>query len=239
MPTEEDDNDHANIATTSVAAATTSVGPAPTNAAPDAALTDVPNRPTKPTKSPSPGSDTQEAEPSESSAAPPSTWLPSFLPTFGVSAATQVWIYGSLVLIVLFCSGLGVYFWLARRKRMRQNPRNDYEFEMLREEEGEGLAGSGGAGGAVMGEKGGARGKRTKGGELYDAFAGGSDDDDDEFDGAGAGYRDQPSGSGSGSGSSLDRGIREKVRRDSEEEEHHVIGDSEDSGDEEERPLRS
>ncbi|KAK3983942.1 putative KEX1 protease precursor [Cladorrhinum sp. PSN332] len=232
MPTEEDDNDHANIATISVPVATTTVGPAPTNAKPDLGLTDVPNRPTKPTGSsaPSTGSDAQEAEPAESEG-PPSTWLPSFLPTFGVSAATQVWIYGSLVLIVLFCSGLGVYLYLARRKRLRNNPRNDYEFALLDEEEGEGLAGG------AAGEKRGLAAKKTRGGELYDAFAGGSDDEDDDADGGAGGYRDQPtSGSGSGSGSSPDRGISEKVaRRDSDEGgqlDHHVIGDSDDSGDE-------
>ncbi|KAL1838672.1 hypothetical protein VTJ49DRAFT_2424 [Mycothermus thermophilus] len=251
MPTEEDDNDHAIIATTSLPATTT---PVPTNTGTgnnDAAesvpadATDAPNRPIKPQPS---GSETS-APAVESSAASNSTWLPSFLPTFGVSAATQAWIYGSLVLIVLFCAGLGVYFWLARRKRLRSNPRNDYEFELLDDQDrddhddddgrgGEGLAGAAEKG---LGRKG---SKRTRGGELYDAFAGDSEDEDD------APYRDQPtSASGSGSdqsGSPI--GVSEKLpgvkRQSLDEAERHVVGDDdeseEDDSDEEEdaRPLR-
>ncbi|KAI5294503.1 pheromone processing endoprotease, partial [Ascosphaera acerosa] len=100
--------------------------------------------------------------------------FPSFFPTFGVSRRTQVWIYIALALIIAFCGGLGIYFWIQRRKRIRNNPRDDYEFEMLADDEQEsypltdGTAGVGGGGGK--------RKKRT-GGELYDAFAGESDDE--------------------------------------------------------------
>ncbi|KIW23027.1 uncharacterized protein PV07_11259 [Cladophialophora immunda] len=122
-------------------------------------------------------------------------FLPSFFPTFGVSKRTQIWIYGSIVLIILFCVGLGVYFLVQRRKRLRNNPRDAYEFEMVGdadEDEQQGLTTRGGRG----------KGRARRGGELYDAFAGESDDDlysDEET------YQDTPSndtGTGSRSGSS-------------------------------------
>ncbi|KAK4149963.1 peptidase S8/S53 domain-containing protein [Chaetomidium leptoderma] len=264
MPTEEDDNDHAKIATTTIAASLTTVSPAvnPTDSQPPASdATDPPNRPvnTKPTGSPA-DSPAPAAETSAASGGG-TTWLPSFLPTFGVSAATQAWIYGSLVLIVLFCSGLAVYFYLARRKRLRNNPRTDYEFELLDDEEAEGLAGghdgNGGGGAekgvAVAGRQGGGS-RRTRGGELYDAFAGESDEDEDDDLGAGVGgasgsgsaaaattaqYRDR-SGSGSdGSGSPIR--MSEKLpgrRRDSGESDHHVVGDEDDEDDDDEEEAR-
>ncbi|KAK4680797.1 pheromone processing endoprotease [Podospora pseudoanserina] len=259
MPTEEDDNDHANLATTTVGAVTTTVAPPVGTGNPDGnpsvQPTEVPSRPIKPPQpSESTGTDSQEAEPENTQA---SNWLPSFLPSFGMSKATQVWIYGSLVLIVLFCSGLGIYFYLARRKRLRNNPRNEYEFELLDEEEAEGLAGNNSEKGVVAAGAGGRKG-RTRGGELYDAFAGGSDDEDEFGGGAGGdergvGYRDQPSSGGSSSGQRSSRsesgerfdekgGMRRHSDEEEEEGEQHVIG-SEESGSEgeeseEERPLR-
>ncbi|OJJ49296.1 hypothetical protein ASPZODRAFT_1445842 [Penicilliopsis zonata CBS 506.65] len=87
-------------------------------------------------------------------------FLPSFLPTFGASKRTQAWIYASLVLIIVFCLGLGVYFQIQRRKRIRNNPQDDYEFEMIQDEDDlQALT------------------------ELYNAFAGESDEEvfsDDE-----------------------------------------------------------
>ncbi|KAK3299937.1 peptidase S8/S53 domain-containing protein [Chaetomium fimeti] len=262
MPTEEDDDDHAKIPTSTV------------GAKPTPSTTDQANRPVNPKPT---GTATGEAvappEPSSSSANKTSTWLPSFLPTFGVSAATQAWIYGSLVLIVVFCAGLAVYFYLARRRRLRNNPRNDYEFELLDDDEADALAGgdrgekgvaggggggAGGGGGMGVGARGmgGRRGGRTRGGELYDAFAGESDeedgdDDSDDFGGRAGGvggqYRDR-SGSGSeGSVSPIRMSEKLPGRRDSEESaEHHVIGDSDDEGDSDEedgdddqRPLHA
>lgn len=107
-----------------------------------------------------------------------SHFLPHYFPTFGVSKRTQVWIYGAFAIIVLFCAGLGTYFFVQRRKR-RRSEREDYEFEVLDDED---VALNGG----VSGKK---KGRRA--GELYDAFAGESDeegllsDEDDE------GYRDE------------------------------------------------
>jgi kexin len=284
MPTEEDDNDHAVIATTTLPATTTILptsNPASTDSGVAVVPSDHPTRPvnSKPTESQSIGFDDQQQQQEEEETAPPqpsqsappkSNWLPSFLPTFGVSAATQLWIYGSLVLILLFCSGLGIYLWLARRRRLRNNPRNNYEFELLDEDEVEGLAAAGGpnsekrggagAGGLVAGREGRVGGrKKTRGGELYDAFAGGSDDElddldsEDDFGGRDDNvvsvYRDQPSASGSGSASDDGSPIRlsEKLpghRLGSDEDEHHVVGDDEDdddddvAGDHAARPLR-
>ncbi|KAK3354950.1 peptidase S8/S53 domain-containing protein [Neurospora tetraspora] len=264
MPTEEDDNDHAVIATTTLPATTTTLPPQPiaTDTKPTT-VSDHPNRPvnSKPTptdasSNPSPTSDEQT---SETTTPTNSTWLPSFLPTFGKSAATMVWVYGSAALIGVFCISLAVYFWLARRKRLRNNPRGDYEFELLDEEEAEGLAGGGGSSAEKRGAGGAgglAGGKRTRGGELYDAFAGGSDDEDvddevyrDRVDelGRGSGSGSEgASGSGSGSGAGAGAGGRQTraLRSDSDDESgHHVVGDDDDESDSDDdghgsRPLR-
>ncbi|KAL2005632.1 hypothetical protein VTN00DRAFT_10125 [Thermoascus crustaceus] len=114
------------------------------------------------------------------------SFLPSFFPTFGASKRTQVWIYASLALIIIFCIGLGVYFFVQRRKRLRNNPHDGYEFEMIDDEEdGQALNGQAGA-------------KRRRGGELYNAFAGESDEEllsDEEDDEP---YRDRPGGEAGG-----------------------------------------
>lgn len=91
-------------------------------------------------------------------------FLPHYFPTFGVSKRTQIWIYGALAIIVLFCAGLGTYIFIVRRRR-KWNERDAYEFESLNDGE--------------EGANGVASGKRTKrrAGELYDAFAGESDED--------------------------------------------------------------
>ena len=69
-------------------------------------------------------------------------------------------------MIVLFCTGLGIYFYLQRRKRL-QNSRDKYEFEMLDDADLHDDA------------NGAANGRRVKrrAGELYDAFAGESDEE--------------------------------------------------------------
>jgi kexin len=231
MPTEEDDDDHAAIPTTTASAVTTtSVSvPATTQTTPASVPTDLPDRPvnSKPTQtSGSPeASPTQDEQAAQTS---PSTWLPSFLPTLGVSASTRAWIYGAASLIIVFCSGLGIYLWMARRKRLRNNARDNYEFELLDEEEAEGLA---------SGEKVGAAGnkaRRTRGGELYDAFAGGSEDEDD-FDAAG-GYHDRTDDVSPRMSEKRARGASESDGE--EEEEHHVIGEDDSDDDNDRRPLQ-
>ena len=213
MPTEEDDDDHDAVPTSTAGAATTSLPPVPTDDGSDVAVpTDNPQRPTKPPKpsdaTPTEGGDaatkptgTESAEEaSESSGAAAEgtngNWVPSFLPTFGVSSRTQAWIYGSLGLIVVFCSGLGAWLWWTRRKRLLNNPHDKYEFEPLNPTDDGDLAAGGGRAGAGAGigllrrsdssPDGGSGAHREKigggqrrGGELYDAFAGGSDDEED------------------------------------------------------------
>ena len=66
---------------------------------------------------------------------------------------------------------------MARRRRLRNNSRDSYEFDLIAEEEAEGLTHGGAAGGRRQ------KGKR-RAGELYDAFAAGSEDEEDfdDFD---------------------------------------------------------
>lgn len=244
MPTEEDDNDHDAIVTTTIPP--TTVTPPPgfqsPGDVPATTPTDHPDRPinAKPTTTPTtvpPTTGEEETSPTATESA--SSWLPGFLPTLGVSPRTQAWIYASLALILVFCAGLGVYLYTARRRRLRNSPRDNYEFELLDEEEAEGLTAEGRA--AAAAEKGGVAGagvgggkkKRTRGGELYDAFAGGSDEDeDDEF------YHDNAEGSSAGSGSEGARREKRALGVDDDEEQHVLGSDSEDEGDEREG-LRS
>lgn len=186
LPDEHDD-DHevlpAPVATTSVDPGTI---PTDTPAAPS----DHPERPTKP----KPGGEDQDEEtkpeisasasttatspvestPAQDSPTPTHTvsdsFLPSFFPTFGVSKRTQIWIYGSIGLILVFCAGLGTYFFVQRRKRLRNDPRDDYEFELVGDDEDRGH------GPGTNGSGAGTKGKR-RAGELYDAFAGESDEE--------------------------------------------------------------
>lgn len=68
-------------------------------------------------------------------------------------------------LIIVFCIGLGVYFQLQRRKRIRNNPRDDYEFEMIEDED------------ELHAANGKSNRTQRRGGELYNAFAGESDEE--------------------------------------------------------------
>lgn len=219
MPSDDDDKDHAKIVTTTKLASTTTMShpPAATNTH-DSAPTDHPDRPAKVKPSHASAASTASATASGTQAAQasPTNWV-SWLPSFGVSEKAQAWIYGALALIVLFCAGLGGWF-LWQRRRNANNNRDNYEFELINEEEAEGLNRTEkGAAGAAGG-----KGRRTRGGELYDAFAGGSDDDDEDF--VPAAYRDQEQGP-SGSRSRDGRGGR---AGDLDEEEQHVIGDDSD-----------
>lgn len=225
MPTEEDDDNHDDISTTTLGASPVTAPPGGVQTAPADVHTTVPSdhpdRPinAKPTTTIDPVTG-EEEEPAASATGEASSWLPGFLPTFGVSPATQLWIYGSVALILAFCCGLSVYLWMARRKRMRNSPRDDYEFELIDEQEAEGLA---------SGEKGvrGKKGRKTRGGELYDAFAGGSDEEEEEEEdgaeyGGTSGYYDRD---GSNDGEGSDAAAQEKrALQSAEEEEQHVLG---------------
>ncbi|KAG6073252.1 hypothetical protein E4U16_004811 [Claviceps sp. LM84 group G4] len=212
LPTEHDDDDHDKIETISAPAATSTLGHSPEGTKTHANNpTDHPHRPTKPTSSP--GDDnptTPEATPSATSTTP-SSWIDKF-PTF--ASSKKVWIIGAASLIGIFCLGIGIYIWVARRRRLRNNPRNTYEFELLDEEEGDGLTANN-----ASGEKG-AGGRRTRGGELYDAFAGGSEDEQD-FDDV---YKDD-----SRSAERLTRG--EHDEDEEQEQDEYVVGEESDDED--------
>ncbi|KAF2705389.1 hypothetical protein K504DRAFT_448945 [Pleomassaria siparia CBS 279.74] len=200
MPTANDDADHDVIP--DHPAHTTSIV-IPTASKPTAVPTDLPDRPvnSKPSSAapvpvPSttiafepPVSATSTSSPSTSATAAPENFLPSPFPTFGVSKKTQIWIYGSLALILAFCISLAVYLYLARRKKLRSS-RDDYEFEVLDDMEDDD---AGARTGMLNGGAGAKKGRRAKrGGELYDAFAGESDEDLlSESEGEDGPYRDQ------------------------------------------------
>lgn len=199
MPTENDDDDH-DVISVEVSTETVSTGstdsthlPNPTdhidrpvNVKPTAsAESTTANLQPSSTSSPSTPSPTTSAKSAPSGTSTASeNFLPHYFPTFGVSKRTQIWIYGALVIIVLFCAGLGTYLYIQRRKRIR-NSRDRYEFEMLDDQEGGNNAGN---------TRSGAKGTRTRrrAGELYDAFAGESDEEllsDDEV--VGGQYMDE------------------------------------------------
>ena len=139
MPTDHDDDDHdkneqAVIGTTSIAIVSqTSLGPVPT---------DHPERPQKKpfessvstvsggtvatalatfTASTATSSTfstaTTVANTTSTSSAAPTFLLPSIFPTFGVSPRTQIWIYGAVTTILIFCVALGAFFCVLRRRR--------------------------------------------------------------------------------------------------------------------------
>ena len=189
LPDEHDD-DHE---VADVPVSTTSIDPGPPQTDLPAKPSDHIDRPVnaKPSDAPSTPTSTDTPATTASSTSttevtpthtPSDSFLPSFFPTFGVSKRTQIWIYGSLGLIIVFCSGLGVYFFVQRKKRLRNNPRDDYEFEILDDEDDD----TRGLNGRADGRKG-----NRRAGELYDAFAGESDEEvfSDADDGP---YRDAP-----------------------------------------------
>jgi len=205
MPTEHDDDDHEVTTTASVATTSISLGSSPTGGS-VANPTDHIDRPVneKPSATPS-AIDTPTTSPTSTASSSADQFLPSFFPTFGVSKRTQIWIYGALILIVIFCGGLGAYFLVQRRKRLRNNLRDDYEFEML---DGHDL--DGGPNGAVNGKK-----PKRRAGELYDAFAGESDEE--LFSDADEGYRDEAEPDGG-------QEEEERGRRPSRDDEEKLLG---------------
>ncbi|KAI5798826.1 peptidase S8/S53 domain-containing protein [Geopyxis carbonaria] len=98
--------------------------------------------------------------------------LPSFLPTFGVSAKTQAWIYGSFVVISAFVALVAIYVVRQRRKERARKDGRNYDFEALNDEDAEeGLMGGQSQGPSNNG--------RRKARDLYDAF--GASDDEEFF----------------------------------------------------------
>ncbi len=189
MP-EEDEGENQEIMSADVSTATISTGSGETGLANP---TDHISRPinAKPTYTgiPTPTELTGLVSPSANTTAPPMStpttmsgsadnFLPHYFPTFGVSKRTQIWIYGALAIIILFCAGLGIYFYVQHRQRLVEN-QEEYEFDIL--------GGYDGKAGLTSGTKG--RRAKKRAGELYDAFAGESDEEllsNDEED-----YRDK------------------------------------------------
>lgn len=182
MPTDQDDDDHdiipAIVGTTSLTSIPSQTGlpsqpsdhiDRPVNAKPTSVIsttlssTEVPSA-TAETSSITSATSTATSIPKPHSSL--DTFLPSYFPTFGVSKRTQIWIYGAISVIILFCVALGIFFCVQRRRRSRTN-RADYEFEMLDDHD---------ANAPANGAPGGKRVKR-RAGELYDAFAGESDEE--------------------------------------------------------------
>ncbi|WPH02395.1 Hypothetical protein R9X50_00525800 [Acrodontium crateriforme] len=204
LPTETDDDDHDEVLTPIISTASVAV-PSQTGS-PEGNPDDHQDRPVnnKHTSTVSPtstqvestsiaipkptGTDNKEEEhsqPSEPSASPSSTtdsFLPHIFPTFGVSKTTQVWIYGTLVLIIIFLSGLGGWWYYVRSKKRKWKTTDDYGFEMVDHDDDPDDDTPGGANGS--GEDGYANGgirekrKGRRAGELYDAFAEGSDEEE-------------------------------------------------------------
>lgn len=179
LPDEHDDDhpyEEAHVATTTLEPGPSKTNPSVTN--PDEHHDRPVNQ--KPTDQPSAPTVTQPADEelevvnngttagsaaSSTSTAVTDNYLSSYLPTFGASKRTQVWIYASLGMIIVFFIGLGVFFQLQRLKRRRTDPQDDYEFEMIEDEdEMHPMTGPGGR-------------SQRRGGELYNAFAGESDEE--------------------------------------------------------------
>lgn len=172
LPDEHDDDHNIEDAVVATTTITTSTQPIK----PPAVPTDQVDRPVNekpssvealPTATTAPDTATS---PASTAAAPSQTtsdsFLPSFFPTFGASKRTQVWIYASLGLIIVFFTALGIYFFIQRRKRLRTTtPHDDYEFEMIEDEDD------------TQALTGGTRTKRRRGGELYNAFANESEEE--------------------------------------------------------------
>jgi kexin len=171
IPTEHDDDDHDKI--DNHPAHTTSVSvPAGTKPTITAIPADHPDRPVNQKPSQTLANGAQTAVTSllaTASSAPSENFLPSIFPTFGVSKRTQIWIYGAVALILVFVIGLGAYLFVARRKRLRDS-RDSYEFEVLDDVEDREDTG-------MLGAAAGPKKRARRGGELYDAFAGESDED--------------------------------------------------------------
>jgi len=207
FPNESDDDEHdredAVASTTVVSLSSTSALPTPLptdhidrpiNSRPTDATTDFVYTRTATEEQPAPTTElstsasiststitsTALAAPTATSTSLPNNLLPSPFPTFGVSKRTQIWIYGAATLIVIFCASIATYFYLARRKRLR-NARESYEFEVLNDEDDDAVAGK--------------EGRRTKpkkrAGDLYDAFAGESDEELFSDGGSDDEYRDE------------------------------------------------
>lgn len=185
LPKKTDDDDHDVIQTETATAHTTTVAVPTETGKPPGNPDDHQHRPvngkisttnkgstTQPTAPSTPIEDEVEATHSSDG----SNFLPRPFPTFGVSKRTQIWIYGALALILAFLSVLGGWWWWMRRKK-RWMDRDDYGFEMVDHEDPDQDEGANG----FVGKR-----RKRRAGELYDAFAEGSEGEDEEVFGVGS-----------------------------------------------------
>lgn len=177
MP-EEDEGDNQEIISAEVSTATISTGSGemglanptghisrPINVKPTYTISPTPTKLSGLVSTTTSAKDSSVATPTTTSGSADS-FLPHYFPAFGVSKRTQIWIYGALTIIVLFCVGLGIYFYVQHRQRLLKN-QEEYEFDVLDGDDGK------------AGQNPGTKGRRAKkrAGELYDAFAGESDEE--------------------------------------------------------------
>jgi kexin len=89
--------------------------------------------PSRPTVNPAPIASPTGATTSGESKQSSSIW--SLVPTFGLSHRTLAWVYGSLLLIVGFISGITAYICISRRRQRSQFKRrpitSSYEFDLI------------------------------------------------------------------------------------------------------------
>lgn len=199
MPNRHDDDDHDEIKTQTASVGTTTVAvPTETGRPPgnpddhqhrpvNSKISSVKATPTPTPTIPPPTEDDKAGSGTEPTPTPTSTdsnFLPHPFPTFGVSKHTQIWIYGAIALILLFLAVLGGWCIYQRRRRRNRKRWDEYGFEMVDHDDldddddrnGAGARGANGyANGGIRG------GKKKRAGELYDAFAEGSEGEDEMF----------------------------------------------------------
>ena len=185
MPTEHDDDNHDEVQTQTASVGTTTVavptetGKPPGN--PDdhqdrpvaSKISSAPSTPTASTIPLLPPTDDDEVTPSPPPD-PDSNFLPRPFPTFGVSKRTQIWIYGAIALILIFLGALGGWYYYVRRQK-RWMSRDDYGFEMVDHDDEDDQDGA-----RVNGYANGGPRRKKRAGELYDAFAEGSEEENEE-----------------------------------------------------------
>ena len=195
LPNLHDDDDHDEVHTQSASVGTTTVVVPTETGKPPGNPDDHQHRPvnSKISTTPSPSSPTTVPPPTEDENVSPtptptedSSFLPRPFPTFGASKRTQIWIYGAIALILVFLAVLGAW-WIYMRRKKRWLGRDDYGFEMVDHDDADdppppanGYLNGGGVNGGVGG-KGKGVGRKKRAGELYDAFAEGSEDEEGVF----------------------------------------------------------
>ncbi|KAK3714680.1 pheromone processing endoprotease [Vermiconidia calcicola] len=175
LPKQHDDDDHDVVHTQTASVATTTVAVPTETGKPPGNPDDHQHRPVNQKVSATTTAGSKPTgTPAEDEAQTDPNFLPRPFPTFGVSKRTQIWIYGAVTLILAFLAALGGWWWWMRRKNLRRwMARDEYGFEMVDHDDDDASRPLANGNGVVGG-----KGKR-RAGELYDAFAEGTDDEED------------------------------------------------------------